>query len=71
MTGEQYLSAAQLCEKFGNISKRTLLRWQEKRNFPAPTISYRGGANLWTLSDVLESEISLKKQDKAQQSLEA
>ena len=71
MTGEQYLSTAQLCEKFGNISKRTLLRWQEKRNFPTPTISYRGGANLWTLSDVLKWEISLKKQDKAQQSLEA
>ncbi len=71
MQGEQYLSATQVCKKFGNISKRTLSRWQEKRNFPAPTISYRGGSNLWTASDILEWEISLKKPDTAQQPLEA
>ncbi len=36
---EGYFSTAQLQERYGNISKRTLLYWRETRGFPKPAFT--------------------------------
>lgn len=52
---EKYWSTKQICERFGNISSRTLSRWVESRGFP-PSVTPDGGSNLYVIADVLAWE---------------
>lgn len=49
-----YLNSAQLCERLGITSTRTLIRWQQKENnpLPEPTIRPSGTYNLWSADEV-------------------
>ncbi|MFW1838615.1 helix-turn-helix transcriptional regulator [Acinetobacter gyllenbergii] len=47
-----YLKTSEVGQRYGGVSARTIHRWQETRNFPKPAISYRGGSNLWKVSDI-------------------
>lgn len=47
----KYLSTKQVCERFGNISSRTLTRWQKERNFPMP-YSSEGISNMYLISEI-------------------
>lgn len=38
---EGYFSTEQLCKRYGNISKRTLLYWRQVRGFPMPAFTAR------------------------------
>ena len=53
-----YLKTAEVGQRYGGVSPRTIYRWQETRNFPKPAISYRGGSNLWKVSDLEKWEAS-------------
>jgi len=49
-----YLSTQQLCDRYGNISKRTLLHWRATRGFPKPVFTARTA--LYSVDDVLAWE---------------
>lgn len=36
-----YYSTNQLCKRYGDISKRTLLHWRQTENFPMPAFTKR------------------------------
>ncbi|ENX36304.1 hypothetical protein F889_00466 [Acinetobacter colistiniresistens] len=55
---EAFLRTIDVRKRYGNISGRTLCRWQETRNFPAPFMSYKGGPNLWKITDLVKWEES-------------
>lgn len=55
---EPYLKTLEVGKRYGGVSPRTIHRWQETRNFPKPAISYRGGSNLWKVSDLEKWEAS-------------
>lgn len=47
-----YMKTFDVGQRYGGVTARTIHRWQETRNFPKPAISYRGGSNLWKVSDI-------------------
>lgn len=53
-----YLKTSEVGQRYGGVSARTIHRWQETRSFPKPAISYRGGSNLWKISDLEKWEQS-------------
>lgn len=53
-----YLKTSEVGQRYGGVSARTIHRWQETRSFPKPAISYRGGSNLWKVSDLEKWEES-------------
>ncbi len=62
-----YLTSAQLCERLGNLSTRTLHRWQQKEinPLPEPTIRPSGTCNLWSADDIYAWEEREKALSKA------
>lgn len=55
----KYLKTESVCKRYGGVSGRTLLRWQETRNFPAPAMSGAGCTNRWLIADLEEWDLSL------------
>ncbi|QPG06527.1 helix-turn-helix domain-containing protein [Salinimonas marina] len=49
-----YISSKQLCERYGNLSKRTLLYWRETKGFPLPC--FTGKMALYSKADVIAWE---------------
>ena len=62
-----YLTSAQLCERLGKLSTRTLHRWQQKEvnPLPEPTIRPSGTCNLWSADDIYAWEEREKALSKA------
>ncbi|PJE55721.1 hypothetical protein TY87_09175 [Marinomonas sp. BSi20584] len=62
-----YLTSAQLCERLGNLSTRTLHRWQQKEinPLPEPTIRPSGTCNLWSADEIYAWEEREKALSKA------
>tara|TARA_R110001599_G_scaffold26935_1_gene94896 strand:+ start:1911 stop:2153 length:243 start_codon:yes stop_codon:yes gene_type:complete len=62
-----YLNSFQLRERLGNLSARTVHRWQQKEinPLPEPTIRPSGTYNLWSADDIYAWEEREKALSKA------
>lgn len=62
-----YLNSLQLCARLGNLSTRTLHRWQQKEinPLPEPTIRPSGTFNLWSADEIYQWEEREKALSKA------
>lgn len=54
--GALFLNTAQVCERYGGMSSRTIYRWQKQRGFPSPAICHKGAPSLWRISDIANWE---------------
>lgn len=63
---DKYLSTAQVCDRFGGVSGRTIKRWQSTNKFPKPVISTRGAVSLYKLADIQAWESKIKPADMGQ-----
>lgn len=49
-----YMSTDQVCQRYGGVSKRTILEWRQKRGFPLP--AYTARSAFYHVSEVLAWE---------------
>ncbi|MGL4939405.1 hypothetical protein [Shewanella sp.] len=38
---EKYFSTNQLCERYGGVTKRCILKWRDEKGFPLPAFTGR------------------------------
>lgn len=65
---DKYVTSNSICEMF-HITKRTLIRWEEKTPwgipFPAPVFGSNGGIKkMYLTSDVIKWELACQKIEK-------
>lgn len=51
---EKYFSTNELCTRYGNVSKRCILKWRAEKGFPAPV--FTGRIALYSADDVYKWE---------------
>lgn len=51
-----YWTASTVCERYGGMSKKTLSRFIENKNFPRPVFGGKGRESLFDIESVLQWE---------------
>lgn len=51
---ERYFSTNELCQRYGGVTKRCILKWRDEKGFPQPVFS--GRIALYSADDVFEWE---------------
>lgn len=51
---ERYFSTNELCQRYGGVTKRCILKWRDEKGFPAP--AFTGRIALYSADAVYEWE---------------